>query len=205
MRKILIIVLPVLVLAVVIMLFTPVSYYLSREYSVTRYLKMYNINTNSPSNLRVTANYTKILFEAKDRREEVRNSIFERIMPEEIRSDVLDIYNKMNGTNIQSLPSKESMIDDFIIYETQVIDFHGIKNEAIGPSGENYGNAAWFTVYTFYTRGNYREPALAYILVTNWYGAPPDVLPIDMEKDEFAAYFDAIKTYYIDYRKNAGE
>lgn len=190
-------------IAVVFLIFeTPIGRYFSKEHRVDSYLKRYGINSDVGINLWVTWNLSKSI---NDRMTDAsdpdrhRNSFYEMLMPAACRSEILRIYNSFHGSSHDILPIDKNNFTDYTIYRTSLQSMYGIAvtEKVHTPTGMSLGMPAEVETFTLFARKGDDKPALAYIVVHKIQDGSVDVLPIDMEQTEFAAYFNALRADYI--------
>lgn len=168
----------------------PFAYLFSPEHAVNNYMKTLGINTNLT------------LLEAKGATTDLKASIikpanapkgyiqpaFDIIMPKDNLPDILKIYNDMNNSTEKSLPDGDLLFDNYQIYTTNILSWHGIS--LTDQAGVIYG---LFTVYVFYPLKNpdYQKPILAYVLVYK----PPrkDVLPVNLNEKDFKLFLKQVQ------------
>jgi len=231
MKKIIIPLIPVLV---IVLGFLAVSFDLgyvlfSSEGRVDRYLRNYSVNLNIRSRrqhdrIRVTHNHSDLIFKSIEMAEEAvgyevidpltgeltpmsyftMNSMFSTIIPPSNRDEILDIYNRINNTTLQYLPDNRTLFDDYTIYITHLLGFHGIHlNEVVFDpySGDPFGMPATWQIISFHSSEsrNRNSPALIYILAEIWpFGNVFEILPIDIDHADFVPYYESLWANYIE-------
>jgi hypothetical protein len=179
------------------------GYIFTSEHRVDVHLRNYAINLNLPNRFFVTANYSDLISESVTRAgEDTIVPMLEVIMPVSHHNDILNIYNQINDSNYQNLPELRSIFDNYTIYGTQLQNFHGVDvTEGLYcSSGEFIGSPASFEIYSFFLQTNLRAPRLGYILVRRLHLNTDNILPIDMDKEEFILYYESLVSEFIENR-----
>lgn len=167
------------------------------EHRVDLYLRNYAINLNMPARWRATFNYSARLADASMK---TKLSMLELIMPSRSYDDILLIYNQINNSDYKNLPDIKTILEDYTIYSTHLRNFHGVDlfEGVYSLQGELRGTpTAVREVYSFFSKADKSEPRLVYILIRRLHWGIADVLPIDMDKEEFILYYDSLISDFL--------
>ena len=179
------------------------SYIFTDEHRVDLYLRNYAINLNLPTRLQVTVNYSNVFtVNATGIRAEKNVAMLNhQILPSERYDDILLIYNRINNSNYKNLPDIGTIFRDYTIYRTEIYNFHGVDLHEEIDLREGIGiPTSMRAVISFFSLTNKREPRLVYILIRRLRSGTVDILPIDMDREEFIIYYDSLVSDFLKHR-----
>ena len=181
------------------------SYIFTDEHRVILYLRNYAINLNLPARTWVTVNYSNLFTVNATgiRAEKDAAMLNHHILPSERYDDILLIYNRINNSNYKNLPDIGTIFKDYTIYSTHLVNFHGVDlfEGVYSLQGEFLGSpTAVKEVISFFSQTNKREPRLVYILFRRLHSDTFDILPIDIDREEFILYYDSLVSDFLKHR-----